>query len=224
MAEIVPTIGLIALAGQRMMPELARLFRSITLMTYGRPALEAVYRDMRDNEQTMIPAHNAVAPLAIKHDLVFEDLGYYYEEGKKLGLSGITLHIRAGERIGIVGTTGAGKSTLANIVLGLISPSEGRMLADGVSITTDNARAWQRNLGYVPQEIFLIDARIRENIAFGVPVRDIDDGKVEAAARIAKLHDFIMNDLQDGYQTSAGERGQRLSGGQRQRIGIARAL
>ena len=223
MADVLPTIGLMALAGQRMIPELSKLFRSITMLTYGDAAVRAVYEDMIRNRGTDELPTGTITPLGMKSELVFENVFYRYGEGAA-GLSDVSLRIRAGERIGVVGTTGAGKSTLANILLGLIFPTEGAFIVDGTPVTPGNIRNWQRSLGYVPQEIFLIDASVRENIALGVPASQIDHERVEKAARIARIHDFILSELDQGYDTEVGERGVRLSGGQRQRIGIARAL
>jgi ABC-type multidrug transport system fused ATPase/permease subunit len=129
-----------------------------------------------------------------------------------------------GARIGIVGGTGAGKTTLADLVLGLLNPANGRLLIDGVPVTQNNLCAWQQSVGYVPQDIFLTDASLSENIALGVPLKDINQARVVEAAQIAQIDQFITSDLPEGYDTKIGERGVRLSGGQRQRIGIARAL
>ena len=126
--------------------------------------------------------------------------------------------------MGIVGGTGAGKTTAVDIILALLMAETGELRVDGVPVTSANRRAWQRSIGYVPQQIFLTDESVRGNIAFGVPAEEIDHAAVERAARIAELHDFVLENLPEGYDTMVGERGVRLSGGQRQRIGIARAL
>src|SRR5690606_31637258 len=130
----------------------------------------------------------------------------------------------ANTSLGIAGTSGSGKSTLMDILLGLLRPQAGTLSVDGVPITTDNLAVWQHAIGYVPQHIYLADASVSENIAFGVIKEKIDMHAVERAARTAQIHDFVVNDLPHGYATCVGDRGIRLSGGQRQRIGIARAL
>lgn len=224
MADILPTIGLIALAGQRMIPELSKLFLCMTQLNYGGPAVQTVYRDMIKHGGNIDLPANPPAALGLKSEIQLDNVSYYYGNAGNAGLTDISLSIRAGEKIGIVGTTGAGKSTLANILLGLIQPTAGRLIIDGKDITPANTRAWQRSIGYVAQEIYLVDATIRENIAFGVPRDEIDEDRLLEAGRIAHLHDFIINELEKGYDTTVGERGVRLSGGQRQRIGIARAL
>jgi len=224
LSEIIPTIGLLAFAGQRMLPELSLLFRSATMLSYAGPAVEAVYKDLVVNDTGEPLPRCAPTPLRLREVLTFESVSVRYPKTERPGLLEISFSIKAGERIGIVGSTGSGKTTLANTMLGLITPTEGRLLVDGRSVAPQTARAWQQAIGYVPQEIFLTDLSVRENIAFGLPKDEIDEDRVIEAARIARIHDFILQNLQDGYDTVVGERGSRLSGGQRQRIGIARAL
>lgn len=222
--DLVPTIGLLALAGQRILPELSRFFSSITAMSFAGPALKAIYNDLVvekiDGELPREPSR----PLGLKSALTFENVSFRYPDAEKGGLSEISFEIKAGERIGIVGATGSGKSTIANLILGLIEPSRGRLMVDGKQLTKDNIRSWQRSIGYVPQDIFLCDLSVRENIALGVAPDQIDDERVKVSARTARVHDFIVEQLDSGYDTLVGERGVRLSGGQRQRLGIARAL
>ena len=126
--------------------------------------------------------------------------------------------------IGIVGGTGAGKTTLVDLILGLLMPDAGQIIVDGEPLTADNMHRWRRSIGYVPQTIYLTDSSVAQNIAFGVPEEAIDPEAMERAARAAALHDFVMEEMPQQYDTIVGERGVRLSGGQRQRIGIARAL
>lgn len=224
LAAIIPTIGLLAFAGQRILPELSMLFRSATMLAYAGPAVAAVHQDLvLDGTGEPLP-NRAPAALRLHETLSFEHVSLHYPEADRPGLLDISFDIRAGERIGIVGSTGSGKTTLANIMLGLIAPTSGHFAVDGQPITPRNARAWQQAIGYVPQEIFLTDLTVRENIAFALPVEDIDEARILEAARIARIHDFILSELPNGYDTIVGERGIRLSGGQRQRIGIARAL
>jgi len=139
-------------------------------------------------------------------------------------LGGLSLTIAAGSRVGVVGGTGAGKTTMIDLLLGLLVPGSGTIEVDGVALEGARIRAWQQAIGYVPQAIFLTDDTVAANIAFGLPRAAVDRARVERAARIANLHDFVTADLPQGYDTMVGERGVRLSGGQRQRIGIARAL
>jgi ATP-binding cassette, subfamily B, bacterial PglK len=138
-------------------------------------------------------------------------------------LNNLSLTIKHNTSVAFVGATGSGKTTIVDILLGLLPPDEGQLLVDGNPLTNDNLRNWQANLGYVPQTIFLSDGSLAQNIAFGITTDKLDINAVKKAATIANLHDFIET-LPDGYDTLTGERGVRLSGGQRQRIGIARAL
>lgn len=223
MADILPTIGLMALAGQRLIPELSKVIRSLTLLTYGDAAVRSISNDLARIPSAEFLQRCIEKPIVLKSELVFDNVSYSYEHGQG-GVRHVSLRIQAGEKIGVVGTTGAGKSTLANLLLGLIFPSEGRILVDGTTINQENVRCWQRSFGYVSQEIFLVDGSIRENIALGVPDSQIDYSRVEMAARSARIHEFIISELDKGYESEVGERGVRLSGGQRQRIGIARAL
>ena len=136
----------------------------------------------------------------------------------------MTIEIPANTRIGIVGATGSGKSTLIDIIIGLLEPQSGSIIADGMPIDEHNLASWQSNLGYVPQHIYLSDDTVARNIAFGLSDENIDMERVACAARLARIESFIDSELPSGYDTLIGERGVRLSGGQRQRIGIARAL
>lgn len=223
-ASTLPTIGLLVFSGQRMIPELSKLFQSITMLTYGTAAVKRVYADLFENTYHEELPIDRPSPIGLKSALQLKNVTFSYEENGKLGLNDISLRVNAGERIGIVGTTGAGKSTLANILLGLIAPTKGEMIVDGTTVSKRTLRAWQATVGYVPQEIFLIDASIKENIALGISREQIDEDRVVEVAKIAQIHGFVTNQLSEGYDALVGERGIRLSGGQRQRIGIARAL
>src|SRR6056297_1922482 len=221
---ILPLVGLLAFAGQRLMPELQKLYQSITVMSAGAAALHRVHDDLFFGSAQTPLDRSQPAPLGLGEALTLEGVTYAYPGAERAGLRDVDLTIRAGERIGVVGSSGAGKTTLADVILGLLTPEAGTIRADGREITPETLRAWQRTVGYVPQDIFLTDASLSENIALGLRPDEIDREKIEPAARIAQLHDFAMAELPDGYATLIGERGVRLSGGQRQRIGIARAL
>lgn len=224
MADLIPTLGVIALAAQRMMPELSRLFSNFGFLRFGHAAIDAVSEGLNVGETAEAGSQTDMVSIPLRNALVLDGVGYRYPNADVAGLENITLKIKAGERIGVVGTSGAGKTTLADMLLGLLRPETGEIRADDVIITSDLLPIWRRTVGYVPQEIYLLDASVAENIAFGVPPRKIDRARVEAAAKSAQLDTFVMNDLPQGYDTPVGERGLRLSGGQRQRIGIARAL
>lgn len=220
--DVLPILGLFAFAGQRLMPELSRLYLSGATLQSGAAAIDSVYEELI-GEQAVIPQ---VAPqqLGCKKSFELYNVSYRYPGAAKLGLDDVTVKVCAGEKIGVVGSTGAGKTTLADIILGLLSPISGQLVSDGIPIGGENLRRWQRTVGYVPQEVFLTDASVASNIAFAEAEGEMDMEKVKRAARIANIDDFIAKDLSLGYETIVGERGVRLSGGQRQRIGIARAL
>lgn len=224
LSSILPILGLFAFAGQRLMPELQKLYQSLARIQAGSASVNVVYDDLVNQLSAGHLPYSIPAGLSLSDRIVLENVSYHYPDAKLAGLNEISLDIKAGERIGIVGSTGAGKTTLADMILGLLPPSEGRIIVDGAPITDENLRAWQQSVGYVPQDIFLTDANIYENIALGIPTLEINHVRVRRAAEIARIDDFIRNDLPDDYETTIGERGVRLSGGQRQRIGIARAL
>jgi ATP-binding cassette, subfamily B, bacterial PglK len=163
-------------------------------------------------------------PMGVKREIALSDIRYTYPQGDKPVLQGLTMTIPAMTTVGIVGGTGAGKTTAVDVMLGLMVPQAGALKVDGTAIGPENLRAWQNSIGYVPQQIFLIDDSVAANIAFGIPPEKLDMAAVERAAKVANLHDFVVGELTEGYKTFVGERGVRLSGGQRQRIGIARAL
>ncbi len=221
LGDILPLLGVFAFAGQRLIPELQRLYGSLATIQFGSAAADRVYADL---VETAAPSHaGRSGRLTMAKNLEFRKVSYAYPGGEGAGVSDLSFEIKARERIGIAGSSGAGKTTLGDIVLGLLAPSAGALLIDGVQIDAANVREWQRSVGFVPQEIFLSDASVAENIALGLPPEAIDRGHLEACARAAKIHAFVMA-LPARYETRVGERGMRLSGGQRQRIAIARAL
>lgn len=222
-AEILPLLGVFALAGQRLMPELSKVYQAAATIQSNRAAVEVVHTDLIGTPAAPLAECPAKA-LGLRQTLRLEDVSYRYPKADVAGVHSITLGICAGEKIGIVGGTGAGKSTLADLILGLLQPQSGRIIVDDTPITDDTIRRWQRTVGYVPQEIFLTDASVAENIALGLAPHEIDPDRLARAARIARIDAFIREELPQGYDTFVGERGVRLSGGQRQRIGIARAL
>lgn len=219
---LLPTLGVFAFAGQRMMPELSKLYQSITEIQAGKAAVDTVHGDLQGT-QPSLPVAMPQA-LGLKSSFQLNCVTYHYPRTERGGVSDISVSIRAGEKIGIVGSTGAGKTTLADIFLGLLQPRSGTILVDGVPLIIDMLRSWQQTVGYVPQDIFLTDSSVAENIALGVDPGQIEMDRVIRAARIARIDEFIQTELPQGYKTTVGERGVRLSGGQRQRIGIARAL
>ena len=162
--------------------------------------------------------------ISIKKNIKLENINFRYSENNNLILKNISLNIPSLSKIGFVGSTGAGKTTLIDVILGLLTPQDGKFIVDETIITSKNIKSWQKLIGYVPQQIYLSDDTLASNIAFGVDRKDINFKALEESTKIANLHNFILEELPKGYETIIGERGIRLSGGQRQRIGIARAL
>lgn len=223
-AGIVPTLGVFAFSVMRLLPALQQIYNGMATIRGGAALLDSLATDYTTNlrDSTTSPAQTQALQLHRQLDLA--QIGFKYASAERQALTGLDLTIPARTTIGIVGGTGAGKTTLIDLILGLLTPDTGQILVDGTPVNAENLRAWQKTLGYVPQAIYLSDDTIAANIAFGLPAAEIDWPALEHAARAAALHDFVMSDLPQGYDTIVGERGVRLSGGQRQRIGIARAL
>jgi len=221
-AHVLPALGLFGFAAYRMLPAAQIIYRGFAKLKFSSAALETIHSDLSLADGSVCSGGTALVP---RRELRLEGVTYSYPSnfGKPV-LDHFDLVIPVGKSIGIVGRTGAGKSTLMDVLLGLLAPQHGRFSVDGDAIHPGNVHAWQRAIGYVPQHIYLADASIAENIAFGVPRKDIDLAAVERAAQAAQIHDFINSELDRGYETPIGDRGIRLSGGQRQRVGIARAL
>ncbi|WP_171060570.1 ABC transporter ATP-binding protein [Poseidonocella sp. HB161398] len=224
MTDALPTLGLFVLAGYRMMPALQNGYLSVVSLKVGKAALDALLEDLDGVEGLPELPRGRIEPLRFQQSIELRNVTYYYPGTDTPGLKDINLTIPAGSSVGIIGPTGAGKTTLMDMLLGLIEPSKGEFLVDGQPLDHAKIRAWRANVGYVPQDIFLSDASIAQNIAFGAPPSERDFDRVREAARMAQIDGFISNELSEGYETLVGERGVRLSGGQRQRISIARAL
>ena len=221
--DVLPLVAVFGIAAQRLMPEMQKAYAGLMRLLLCAPAVESVYRDIsRRSAQRRARPGTARIPLA--QALAYDAVSYRYPGSETGGLRDISLTIRAGEKIGIVGPTGAGKTTLADITLGLLRPGTGRLVVDGREIDDAALAGWQASVGYVPQDIFLTDATVLENIAFGTEGAEIDEARARRCGRMAQLDDFVLRDMPEGYSSAIGERGVRLSGGQRQRIGIARAL
>lgn len=223
-AGTVPTLGIFAFSVMRLLPALQQIYGALATMRGARSSLDAITVDYAAAIQTPRPSIAPMAALPLEHVLELSQISFGYVTAGRTAISELDIKIRARSTVGIVGGTGAGKTTLVDLILGLLTPDSGEISVDGTPINSENLRGWQKTLGYVPQAIFLTDDTIAANIAFGVPKDRIDMAAVERAARNAALHDFVVTELAKGYGTVVGERGVRLSGGQRQRIGIARAL
>lgn len=227
--EALPLLTLYAFTGYRLLPAFQQIFGSATLIRYNMASLEAVENRLKTLATPPVeavtpkqPTNGEIGPL--RRDIELTNLVFQYNKTTDPLINNLNLTIACNTTVAIVGSSGGGKTTLVDIVLGLLEPQRGTLFVDGVPITPRNVTSWQKHLGYVPQHIYLSDDTLAANIAFGVATRDLDIDRVEHVARLANLHEFVVGELPDGYRTMVGERGVRLSGGQRQRIGIARAL
>jgi ATP-binding cassette subfamily B protein len=221
-ASAVPVLGALALGAQRLLPALQQAYSAWQSIAGNRDSLADVI-DLLDQDVPAELLQPAPPPLPFRDEIRFDGVRFRYNLATPWVLDGLTLRIAKGSRIGFVGSTGSGKSTTLDLLMGLLTPTEGSISVDGVVLDEASVRAWQQSIAHVPQSIYLADASLAENIAFGVPAAGIDRERVRRAARQAQIQEFIESGP-EGYDAQVGERGVRLSGGQRQRIGIARAL
>jgi ABC-type multidrug transport system fused ATPase/permease subunit len=221
--DIVPLIALYAFAGYRIIPSLQALYSSLSHLNFSGPSLEAVHKDLVNLKITKDVFLNTERMQYFK-SIELRNISYNYPNSSKDVIKNIDLFIKSNCRLGIVGKSGSGKTTIVDILLGLLEPTKGRIYIDGNLVTAQNKRNWQKNIGYIPQHFYLSDDTIANNIAFGIDPQNINQEAVIRASKIANLHNFVDNELPKKYDTFIGENGIKLSGGQRQRIGIARAL
>ena len=224
LGTVLPVLGVYAFAGYRLLPSAQNIFRSISDLRFGLPAVEDVWRETRLEQESPLANTKDHTALRLSDCLRLEGVRFRYPGADHDALEALDIDIPAGSSAAFIGETGAGKTTAIDLILGLLRPTDGQVTVDGSPLTEDRVRAWQRNIGYVPQSIYLTDASVAENIALGVTPAQINRDAVRRAAELAAIHAFIMDRLPNGYDTVIGERGVRLSGGQRQRLGIARAL
>ena len=222
--NFLPLIALYAFAGYRVMPAVQLVYSSFSQLRYHQAAFENLHKDYMSIFVNEANLENLSEPISFNKTIQLQDVSYAYPLAEKTALKDINITIKCKQTIAFVGSTGSGKTTLADIILGILSPKNGSLIIDEQIITEKNKRGWQKLIGYVPQNIYLADASVAENIAFGVEPSKIDYDQVKKAAMVANLDNFIEEDMPNGYKSEVGERGVRLSGGQRQRIGIARAM
>lgn len=219
-----PVIALYAFAGYRILPSLQNIYNAISQLRFATPALDNLYNELKLHKIDIKPNSNSKKKLSFEKKICLKNIEYNYPNSTRTSVKNISIEISAQTTVALVGATGSGKTTTADIILGLLESKKGTLEVDGQLINDENRYAWQKNIGYVPQHIYLTDDTVRSNIALGVDSKDIDQESIERAAKVANLHNFIKNKLSKGYDTIIGERGIRLSGGERQRLGIARAL
>ncbi len=219
-----PLLSLYALAGYRLLPSLQRVFASAAKLRNNWPVIDDFHTELEAGLHPPTDITTLPEPLSFTTRFGMEAVTFQYDGAEVPLLGGFSLTIDKGSRVAFVGSTGSGKTTLVDLMLGLLAPQKGRLVVDDMVLTEAGLPAWRRNIGYVPQEVFLYDDTVAHNIAFGVSEAEVEQARIEEAARQAQIHDFIVTDLPRGYETPIGERGVRLSGGQRQRLGLARAL
>jgi ATP-binding cassette subfamily B protein len=216
-----PALGALALGAQRLMPLIQQIYQGWVQVSGNRQLLHDVVDLLKQPVSEEVQMQTGRLPF--EREICLAQVSFRYQPHLPFVLQGVNLTISKGARVGFVGTTGSGKSTAMDLLIGLLQPTDGQIFVDGIPLAGTARLAWQRNIAHVPQAIYLADASFAENIAFGMPVEKIDLDRVKRAANQAQIAEFIEATA-DGYQTTIGERGVRLSGGQRQRIGIARAL
>ena len=220
----VSTLSVFAIGAFRLMPSVNRITSYLSVLMFTKSSIHAVYHDLKEVEELEKTEINRreEAPLTVKSMIRVKELSFRYPDADTDVLKDVNLEIRKNQSIALIGPSGAGKTTLADIILGVLEPTSGKVCVDDTDIQ-EHMNAWHKNIGYIPQTIYLMDATIRENIAFGIPDQEIDEARLDRAVKEAQLKEFV-DGLKDGLGTVIGESGVRLSGGQRQRIGIARAL
>ena len=230
-SDILPNLGVMALAGYRLLPSVQLLYSQLTQVSSMRHAVDEVYDEFvaAESDRSVSPRIGSddltpATPLRWSDAIALRAVSFRYPGASRPALDGLTITIPRNTSLAVIGPTGSGKSTLVDLLLGLYQPTAGEILIDGRLLTSALVPSWQASIGYVPQDIFLIDDTIARNVAFGLPDNEVDRTRLREACAIAQLLDFVEKEAPTGFDTIVGERGIRLSGGQRQRIGLARAL
>ncbi|XKH59524.1 ABC transporter ATP-binding protein/permease [Halomonas sediminis] len=231
LGAILPALSIYALAGFKMLPGFQKIYTSITKIRGNLAAYDTIREDLTASRSESEKGYAAIeaqpdarlTPWVPRREIKLQDVVFDYPGTRALALDGLTLTIPVNQMVGLVGASGSGKSTAVDLLLGLVEPQKGQILIDDVPLTQENLRHWQAGIGFVPQQIFLSDASILENVAFAIDRKDIDVERVKEALHMAQLDDLIEK-FPEGLETRIGERGVQISGGQRQRLGIARAL
>ena len=221
--QITPMLGLMATAGFRVIPSFSRILNNLQSIRYGKPGVDTLIEEFDHNSIQFENPNHSEDILTLKKEIQLDGVSFSYSIPKDAVLNDVNLKIGKGELVGLVGESGSGKSTLVNLFLGLIQPSDGQIIVDDKELNSRNINQWQSIIGYVPQEIYILDDSIRRNIAFGIDDDAINDERVMEVLHISRLKELVQ-EHDDGLDLVLGERGAKLSGGQKQRVGIARAL
>lgn len=224
LAKVLPRLSFFAIAGYRLLPALQRAFAAAAKVRHNLPSLDKLYSDLLEAKKLRPEPEPEVVALPFTKKLSLQNLSFRYENAEATVINDLNLEIGKGDVVAFVGSTGSGKTTLIDLITGLLTPTGGRMVVDSATVSQDNVERWQKNIAYVPQEVFLYDDSIEANIAIGQLPNEVDHKRLAEAMKLADIYNFVINELPNGTQTQIGERGVRLSGGQRQRLGLARAL
>lgn len=224
MSKMIPLLSMFAVAAFRMLPAFNRISGYVHTILVGKSAVDDLYKDIVDvdNISERLKENNEIIELDINSGISVRNVSFKYPNSESYVLENISFDLPSKKSVAFIGTSGAGKTTLADIILGVLKPESGGVFVDNVNVY-ENEKSWHNIIGYIPQTIYLVDDSVRSNVAFGIEREDIDDNRVWKALEQAQLADFVRT-LPNGLNTEVGDRGVRLSGGQRQRIGIARAL
>lgn len=218
-----PILSLYAVAGYRLLPSLQKAFGALAKLRHNFHVVDIVYKNFK-NKNNQITEKQNINPIEFKQSIKLKDIVFKYSNTPKPLIENLSLTIAKGSTVAFVGSTGSGKTTVTDLLVGLLFANAGQVLVDETSITEANAEAWRHKIAYVPQEVFLFDDTIEKNIAIGTDNEGINPNKLKKATQVADIYSFITQELPMGFQTTVGERGVRLSGGQKQRLGLARAL
>lgn len=223
--DYIPTLTLYALAGYRLLPSLQGAFASLAKLKQNQIVLEKLHPELKEGKSFDYQDYKQPKErLAFSDSIELKDAVFKYEQAEENVLNGMNLNIKKGQRVAFVGSTGSGKTSAIDVLVGLHKLKSGDLNIDGVKVTAENVKQWQNNIAYVPQDVFLFDDTVLSNITMGASSTELDMERLIAATKIADIHNFIEENMPQGYDTMIGERGVRLSGGQRQRLGLARAI
>lgn len=219
-----PIISLIAFAGYRMLPAFQQIYIALSQLRYSNVIVDHMEQMFQKINEVKLVDKNFRENIVFKKSIKLNNVDFKYQESNNLILDKINLAIPCKSKVGIIGPTGGGKTTLIDVIIGLLEPIKGHLLIDEIQLNQKNKYGWYKQMGYVPQDTFLVDDNIYHNVAFGIDANEINKKKVEEVCKIACLEDFINNELPNNYNTIIGDRGIKLSGGQKQRISLARSL
>jgi ATP-binding cassette subfamily C protein len=222
--QTLPILSLYAVAGYRLLPALQKAFAAITKLRHNYPVLDKLYDDLVKSIEYAEQEPKPTYSLPFERELVIDRITFAYEENSQPLFDDFSVRIPKGKVIAFVGSTGSGKTTLVDIIVGLLQPQSGHIKLDDTALSDENIESWRKKMTYVPQQVFLFDDSILRNIVMDVEPENVDQQKLEQACRMASIYDFVNEELPNGFATVIGERGVRLSGGQKQRLGLARAL